>query len=62
MALTHKILVIAWDLLLTGALHEDPGAAALHTTTDEQMRRRAARQLEALGYHVTVQPREGDAA
>jgi hypothetical protein len=41
MALTHKILVIAWNLLSTGALYDDPGAAALRKTTDEQLRRRA---------------------
>lgn len=28
----------------------------------EQPRRRAVRQLEALGYEVTVQPREGSRA
>jgi hypothetical protein len=63
MALTHKILVIAWHLLSTGALYDDPGAAAVSKTSEEQQRRRAIRQLEALGLAVTVQPREGpDAA
>jgi transposase len=61
-AVTHKILVIAWNLLSTGALYDDPGAAAVRKTTDEQLRRRAVGQLEALGYQVTVQPREGHAA
>jgi Transposase IS116/IS110/IS902 family len=40
MALTHKILVIAWNLLSTGALYDDPGAAAVRTSTTEQQRRR----------------------
>ena len=62
MAVTHKILVIAWHLLSNGALYDDPGAAALRSNTDEQQRRRAIRQLEALGLKVTVEPREGDAA
>jgi transposase len=63
MALTHKILVIAWNLLSTGALYDDPGAAAVSKVSQEQQRRRAIRQLEALGLTVTVQPREGpDAA
>lgn len=62
-AVTHKILVIVWNLLSTGALYDDPGAAALRKTTDEQLRRRAVRQLETLGFQVTVQPRQkGDAA
>jgi transposase len=62
MAVTHKILVTAWNLLTTGALYDDPGAAALCNNNHEQLRRRAVRQLESLGYQVTVQPREGDAA
>jgi transposase len=62
MAVTHKILVIAWNLLTTGALYDDPGAAALCKNNHEQRRRRAIRQLESLGYQVTVKPREGDAA
>ncbi|MCE3553412.1 hypothetical protein LWC33_18355 [Pseudonocardia sp. RS11V-5] len=57
MALTHKILVIAWNLVSTGALYDDPGAAAGRTNTTEQQRRRAVRQLEALGLTVTVEPR-----
>ena len=62
MAVTHKILVIAWNLLTTGALYDDPGAAALHKNNHEQRRRRAVRQLEALGYQATVKPRETDTA
>ncbi|MBP2329290.1 hypothetical protein JOF56_009675 [Kibdelosporangium banguiense] len=62
MAVAHKILVIAWYLLSTGELYDDPGGAALRKTTQEQARRRAVRQLEALGYRVTIAPREGHAA
>ncbi|MGH2657995.1 MAG: IS110 family transposase [Actinomycetota bacterium] len=62
MAVAHKILVTAWNLLSTGALYEDPGAGALRKATDDQLRRRAVRQLEALGYRVTVEPAEGCAA
>ena len=58
MAVTHKILVIAWHLLSNGALYDDPGAAAVRRSSDEQQRRRAIRQLEALGLKVTVEPRE----
>lgn len=62
MAVTHKILVIAWHLLSTGALYDDPGAAAVRKTTDEQQRRRAISQLQALGLEVTLRPLETDAA
>lgn len=58
MAVAHKILVIAWHLLTTGQLYQDPGAEAVRKTSDQQLRRRAVRQLEALGYQVTVQPIE----
>ncbi len=61
-AVTHKILVIAWNLLSTGALYDDPGAAAVRKTSDEQLRRRAVHQLETLGYRVTVEPRQEHAA
>jgi hypothetical protein len=56
-AVTHKILVIAWNLLSDGALYDAPGAAAVRKSTDEQQRRRAIRQLEALGLTVTVTPK-----
>jgi transposase len=61
-AVTHKILVIAWHLLSTGSLYDDPGADALRKTSSEQTRRRAVRQLEALGYKVTIEPGPGEAA
>ncbi len=56
-AVTHKILVIAWHLLSNGALYDDPGAGAVRKSTDDQQRRRAIRQLEALGLTVTVTPK-----
>lgn len=61
-AVTHKILVIAWNLLSSGALYDDPGAAAARKSSDEQQRRRAIRQLEALGLTVTVTPNSGSDA
>jgi transposase len=62
-AVTHKIVVIVWHLPSTGTLYEDPGAGVVRKTTEEQQRRRAIRQLEALGLTVTVQTRkETDAA
>ena len=58
MAVTHKILVIAWYLLSAGALYDDPGAGVLRRNSEDQQRRRAIRQLEALGLTVTVAPKE----
>ena len=57
-AVTHKIVVIVWHLLSTGTLYEDPGAGVVRKTSEEQQRRRAIRQLEALGLTVTVQTRK----
>ncbi len=62
MAVTHKILVIAWHLLSNGALYDDPGAGAVRKSSEEQQRRRAIRQLDALGLNVTVEPRKPGAA
>ena len=55
-AVAHKILVIAWQLLSTDQVYQDPGAEVIHNVTDEQLRRRAVRQLEGLGYTVNIQP------
>ncbi len=54
--------MIAWHLLSNGALYDDPGAAAVSRNSDEQRRRRAIRQLEALGLTVTVTTKEADIA
>jgi transposase len=61
MAVAHKILTIAWHLLTTGQLYHDPGGDALRKSTEEQLRRRAIRQLEKLGYIVDVQPAASNA-
>jgi len=60
-AVSHKILTIAWHLLSTGAFYDDPGGAAVRRLSDEQMRRKAVRQLEALGYQVNITPQQGAA-
>ncbi|MGH9890771.1 MAG: IS110 family transposase [bacterium] len=53
-AVAHKILVIAHHLLVTGALYQDPGPDIVANNTTEQIRKRAIRQLENLGYKVTL--------
>jgi hypothetical protein len=65
MALTHKILVIAWNLLTTGALYDDPGTTAPHKRSHEQLRCCAilrdppTRSPRLPGHHRT---RDGQAA
>jgi transposase len=53
-AVSHKILTIAWHLLSTGCLYDDPGGEAVRRLSDEQLRRKAIRQLETLGYQVSI--------
>lgn len=55
-AVAHEILVAAWRLLSHGEIYDDPGPTALHRRTQEQLKRRAVRQLEALGYTVDITP------
>jgi hypothetical protein len=40
-------------------IHGDPGGAAVRKLSDEQVRRKAVRQLEGLGYQVTITPWQG---
>ena len=52
-----------WVVRVRRGRFEDPGAGVVRKTSEEQQRRRAIRQLEALGLTVTVQTRkETDAA
>jgi transposase len=55
-AVAHELLVAVWRLLSTGEFYDDPGAEALRAGHAEHSRRRALRQLEALGYRVTLEP------
>jgi transposase len=55
---SHKILTIVWHLLSTGAFYDDPGGAAVHKRSDEQILLKAVRQLETLGYQVAITPQE----
>jgi transposase len=51
----HSILVIAWHLLADNCDYQDLGDSFIRRDTDRQ-RQRAVAQLQALGYHVTLQP------
>jgi transposase len=55
-ATQHTILVAIWHMAHTGALYDDLGAD--HYTRSQPLRtkRRAIRQLQELGYTVTLQP------
>jgi transposase len=55
-AVGHSILVIAWHLLANDCdYHELGGDFFVHRDAD-RLRQRAIAQLQALGYHVSIEP------
>lgn len=55
-ALEHAIIAAAWHMLADGVAYADPGADYYARLDPQKAKNRAIRQLENLGYHVTVQP------
>jgi len=54
-AVAHSILAVAWHLLATGAIYEDPGAEYFDRRHDpDREAQRLQRKIEALGYQVTI--------
>jgi len=53
-AVAHELLVAAHHVLSTATPYVDPGPQALRHRNDDQVRRRAVRQLESLGLTVTI--------
>jgi transposase len=60
-AVGHSILTAAWHMLQTGELYRDLGGDYFTQRNPDQATKRLVRQLEALGHHVTLQPREAAA-
>jgi transposase len=56
MAVGHSILVIAWYLLTNDCDYHDLGGDFFIRRDTDRARQRAVAQLQALGYHVTLQP------
>ncbi len=57
-AVGHSILTAAWHTLQTGELYRDLGGDYLTNRDPDRITRRLIRQLEALGHHVTLEPRD----
>jgi transposase len=55
-AIQHTILVAIWNMAQTGALYDDLGADYYTRIQPIRTKRRAIRQLQELGYTVTLQP------
>ncbi|SRR6266545_4647488 len=55
-AVGHSILVIAWHLLANDGDYAELGGDYFARRDADRARQRAVAQLQALGYHVTLQP------
>ena len=57
-AVGHSILTAAWHMLQTGELYRELGGDYYTRQNPDRTTKRLVRQLEALGHHVTLEPRE----
>jgi transposase len=55
-ALEHKMLTCAWHMLINGTFYQDPGADYYTRHHPAQTKTKAIKQLQALGYDVTLKP------
>jgi len=55
-AIEHKMLTDAYHMLLNGAFYNDPGPDYYTRHHPGKTKAKAVKQLEALGYHVTLEP------
>ena len=57
-AVGHSILTAAWHMLQTGEVYRDLGRDYYTRQNPDRITKRLIRQLQALGHHVTLEPRE----
>ena len=55
-AVEHAMLIAAWNMLTNGEFYRDPGADYYTRRDPARTKARALKQLQALGYDVTLQP------
>ena len=55
-AVQHSMLTAAWNMLTRGDLYQDPGVDYFTARHPAKTKARAISQLEALGFHVSLQP------
>jgi transposase len=53
-AIQHTMLIAIWHMGRDGTLYDDPGADYFTRLHPERAKNRALHQLEAMGYHVTL--------
>lgn len=54
-AIEHTILVVIWNMAHTGTLYDDLEADYYTRLRPDRTKQRAVRQLEAMGYAVTLE-------
>jgi transposase len=54
-AVQHAMLIAIWHMATAGTLYEDPGADYFTRLNPQRACTRAIRQLQAMGYHVTLE-------
>ena len=52
----HKMLTCTWRMLVNGTFYQDPGADYYTRHHPARTKAKAIKQLQALGYTVTLQP------
>jgi transposase len=55
-AVEHALIITAWNMLANGAFYRELGVDYYTVRTPAKAKARAVRQLETLGYTVTLQP------
>jgi transposase len=53
-AVQHAMLIAIWHMGTTGTLYDDPGGDFFTRLHPDRAKKRAIGQLEAMGYHVTL--------
>ena len=56
-ALERALLTVIWTMLTTGAFYEERGPDWHARQHPQRLKNQALRQLNALGYNVTIEPR-----
>jgi transposase len=54
-AAQHAMLTAIWNMGTNGTCYNDPGADYFTRLNPDRARNRALRQLQAMGYHVTLE-------
>ncbi len=55
-AVEHAMLIAIWNMPTNGDFYRDPGADYFTQRQPVKTKARAIAQLQALGYHVDLQP------